>query len=155
VRAVPVDLARYLGALEERARLGLPAELVALARDHVAFVQSLARQRTLLERRFYVIVPAQAGSETERFVFPPWRRHSRLEAADADAARRQLTFRCEEAARQLTRCGLLAHRLDDTELAHLYLACWSPERARLQRFRQRLEDYTSLAVGAERREERG
>ena len=32
------------------------------------------------------------------------------------------------------------------ELAQLFLACWSPERARSQRFRQRLDDYTTLAV---------
>jgi len=33
-------------------------------------------------------------------------------------------------------------------LAQLYLACWSPERARAQRFRQQLDDYTTLAVRA-------
>jgi type II secretory pathway component PulM len=33
-------------------------------------------------------------------------------------------------------------------LAQLYLACWSPERARAQRFRQQLDEYTTLAVRA-------
>jgi hypothetical protein len=50
--------------------------------------------------------------------------------------------------RQLGRCGLTARRLADLELAQLYLACWSPERARAQRFRQQLDDYTTLAVRA-------
>ncbi|MBV9542830.1 MAG: hypothetical protein JOY61_00445, partial [Chloroflexi bacterium] len=58
------------------------------------------------------------------------------------------TFRCEEVARQLARCGLAVRRLSDLELAHLYLACWSPERARAQRIRRRLDDYTTLAVRA-------
>jgi hypothetical protein len=39
-------------------------------------------------------------------------------------------------------------RLGDLELAQLFLACWSPERARAQRFRQQLDDYTTLAVRA-------
>jgi hypothetical protein len=147
VRAVPVDLGRYVATLEERARQGLPGDLPSLAHDHAQFVQALARQRTLLERRFFVVVPSEARPNGG---FKRWRRgrtpHS-LEA-DEDAARRQLTFRCEDVARQLARCGLHVRRLADLELAQLYLACWSPERARAQRFRQRLDDYTTLAVRA-------
>jgi hypothetical protein len=50
-------------------------------------------------------------------------------------------------AHHLGRSGLTARRLGDVELAQLYMACWAPERARLQRVRQRLVDYTTLAVG--------
>src|SRR6266513_727870 len=60
VRATPVDLSRYVTALEERGRQLLDGQLAALAHDHAVFVQGLARQRTLLERRFYVVVPAEA-----------------------------------------------------------------------------------------------
>jgi hypothetical protein len=120
-----------------------------MAHDHAAFVQGLARQRTLLERRFYVVVPAENAPRVG------WSgRFGRGGGRTADdeprreAARRQLTFRCEDIRRQLARCGLGARRLGDLELAQLYLACWSPERARAQRFRQQLDDYTTLAVRA-------
>jgi hypothetical protein len=153
VRASPVDLSRYLSALEERGRQVLDGHLAELAHDHAAFVQGLARQRTLLERRFYVVVPAESGSATgwaARF----GRGSQRTDAEPRrEAARRQLTFRCEDVARQLARCGLTARRLGDLELAQLYLACWSPERARAQRFRQQLDDYTTLAVRAARKPE--
>jgi hypothetical protein len=146
VRAVPVELSRYLAAIDDRARHELPGELSALARDHASFVQGLARRRTLLERRFYVVVPAQpAASGRAAMSWLPGRGW-RAEPLEAEAARRQLTFRCEEVARQLGRCGLAARRLGDLELAQLMLGCWSPERARSQRFRQRLDDYTTLAV---------
>jgi hypothetical protein len=150
VRTVPVDLGRYLGGLEERAGRELPVELAGLARDHAAFVQRLARQRTLLERRFYIVVPAQSELASRR---PTWLTRSRRgdEVSEADAARRQLTFRCDEVARQLGRCGLGARRLGDLELAELYLACWAPERARVQRFHQQLDDYTAFAVRGARR----
>jgi hypothetical protein len=147
VRASPVDLSRYVANLEERGRESLDGQLAALAHDHAAFVQGLARQRTLLERRFYVVVPA------ENLVRTGWgSRFGRgRDAADRaeprrDAARRQLTFRCDDLARQLARCGLSVRRLGDLELAQLYLACWSPERARAQRFRQQLDDYSTLAL---------
>jgi hypothetical protein len=145
VRATPVDLGRYLATLEERAGQGLPGELAMLARDHASFVQGLARQRTLLERRAYVVIPAQAAPVDR---WPSWlpARRRPADGPHREAARRQLTFRCEEIGRQLARCGLVARRLGDLELAQLYLACWSPERARAQRFRQRLDDYTLLAV---------
>jgi hypothetical protein len=148
VRASPVDLTRYFSTLEEHGRQMPDGQLADLAHDHAVFVQGLARQRTLLERRFYVVVPSEsapAAAWIRRF-----RRGAQSDEAEPrrEAAHRQLTFRCEDIARQLARCGLNAHRLGDLELAHLYLACWSPERARAQRFRQQLDDYTTLAVRA-------
>src|SRR5438128_4501948 len=59
VRATPVDLSRYVASLEERGRQLVDGQLAALAHDHAVYVQSLARQRTLLERRFYVVVPSE------------------------------------------------------------------------------------------------
>lgn len=147
VRASPIDLSSYVVAVEERGRHAGDQQLAELAHDHAMFVQQLARQRTLLERRFYLAVPAESALRTT------WR--SRLVArrgADQEprreAARHQLTFRCDEVARQLNRCGVAVRRLADLELAQLYLACWGPERSRLQRFRQELDDYSTLAVGA-------
>lgn len=146
VRASPVDLSRYLSTLEERGRHMVDGHLAELAHDHAAFVQGLARQRTLLERRFYVVVPAESASPAG------WASRFGRGGRTADdeprreAARRQLMFRCDDVSRQLARCGLTARRLRDLELAQLFLACWSPERARAQRFRQQLDDYTTLAV---------
>ncbi len=142
----PVQIVvRAAPSLEERARQTLPAALVGLAHDHAAFVQTLAHQRTLLERRFYVVVPAEPG---KRARWSRWRGgsgHAQL-AADTEAARRQLTYRCEAVAYQLGRCGVQVRRLADLELAQLYLTCWSPERGRAQRFRQQLDDYLTLTV---------
>jgi hypothetical protein len=147
VRSAPVDLMRYVAALEERARQALPGALATLAHDHAAFVQGLARQRTLVERRFYVVVPAEAtrrANWSTLFV----RRVGLRQAADVEAAERQLVQRCHDVALQLQRCGLSVRRLADLELAQLFLACWSPERGRAQRVRQRLDDYSTLALRA-------
>ncbi len=145
VRAAPVDLLRYVAALEERARSSLSGTLAALAHDHASFVQSLAQQRALLERRFYVVVPAESAKRTNLVLWRGRGSHGH-EAAESDAARRQLTYRCEEVGFQLARCGLQVRRLSDLELAQLFLSCWSPERGRAQRFRQQLDDYLTLSV---------
>ena len=132
VRVLPLDVDGYLLELDRRSRhLG----------DGLA---ELARSRTLLERRFYLVVPAQALVAERRGWWWPFGR--RVERLGPDAARRQLTFRCEELARQLARCGLAARRLSDVELAQLLCACWCPELARVQRLQRDLADYTALVV---------
>jgi hypothetical protein len=144
VRVLPVDVARYLEDLERRAR-GLPGPLADLALDHVAFLRRLARSRTLLERRFYVVVPAHPEPGGERW----WPFPSRPQRpTDEATTRRQLGHRCAEIERQLLRCGLSARRLADVELAQLLHACWCPDLARTQRLRQSLAEATALVVRA-------
>src|SRR5215471_16119029 len=62
VQVHPVDLSWYVARVEERAQ-ALSSGLVAIARDHAAYVQGLTRQRTLLERRIYVVVPWSSSAE--------------------------------------------------------------------------------------------
>jgi hypothetical protein len=152
VRVLPINLERYLTDLERRAAHELPEQLADLARDHAAFLRRLARNRTLLERRFYLIVPAGREAVGHRRGWPLVRRAA---APDPNAARRQLTVRCEEIARQLARCELSTRRLRSVELAQLYYACWCPELARTQRLHRELTEYTALVVQADGAKERG
>ncbi len=161
VQVHPVDLGWYVTRVEERAR-SLPAALVAIARDHAAFVQGLTRQRTLLERRIYVVMPWSGVTELRPAVngvsllrLLRRRRHGTAASDDQlfrqETISRQLTDRCEVIGRQLGRAGLRTTRLDDLGLAQLYHASWAPEVARTQRLRRELADYTALVVGAEPR----
>jgi len=134
----PVDLEPRLAAFLREA----PPELADLTRDHADFLRRLCRERTLLERRYYVAVP---GPE----------RSGRVKDEEWDArVRRDLTGRCDQLLTLLADCGLVAHRLGDTELAELYYARWAPDYARRQRIRQSLADWTALAVGGEQRKVR-
>ena len=133
VRVLPIDLERYLAELERRAAArGCRSTLAELARDHVAFLRRLARNRTLLERRFYVVVPADGASAARS---PP-----RLAASAAGAARRSTPRRGAAAAHRPLRGGRPPAgplRADapgawaSAELAQLYHACWCPELARV------------------------
>lgn len=142
---LPVDVAAYLDELEHRARQ-LAGSLADLAYDHLAFVRRLARSRTLLERRFYVVVPARSEAMSRVWSWPFRARTNRL--ADEATARHQLTHRCAEVERQLGRCGLAARRLADEELAAILHECWCADQARTQRLGQPLADMTVLVVQA-------
>jgi hypothetical protein len=133
VRVAPVDLTPTLEDLERHARHDLPAPLAELANDQAAFLRRLMRQRTLLERRFYLVVPADAGPARVR---RRWARGHRPAGHSSPATREQLASRCGEIVRQLGRCGIAARRLGDLELLQLYYACWCPELARVQRLRR-------------------
>src|SRR5216683_4100910 len=160
VQVHPVDLGWYVTRVEERAR-SLSAALVVIARDHAAFVQGLTRQRTLLERRIYVVLPWSNATElrpaaSRVSLLRLLRRRRGTAGSDDQLFRqetiiRQLTDRCEVIGRQLGRAGLRTTRLDDLGLAQLYHASWAPEVARTQRLRRELADYTALVVGAEPR----
>jgi hypothetical protein len=160
VRVHPVDLSWYAARVEERARALSPA-LIAIARDHAAYVQGLTRQRSLFERRVFIVLPWSspvdagnkldgAGSSLLRFL---GRRGSRANAethaVQEEMISRQLTDRCDVIGRQLSRAGMRATRLDDLGLAQLYHVSWAPEVSRTQRLRRELADYTALVVGAD------
>jgi len=158
VRVFPVDLSWYVDRVEERAR-ALPPGLVAVARDHAVFVQGIVRDRTLLERGIYIVVPwstreaaARRGLTSAILALIGRLRGKRGGRAVVDeqqsyeAIVRRLDDRCDEASRQLGRAGVRTTRLDDLALAQLFRACWAPEQARTQRLRRELSEYTTLVV---------
>jgi hypothetical protein len=147
VRVLPIDVDRFLAEIEDRAREVLPEPLAALARDYCAFVRRLARHRTLLERRYYLVVPAPDLPRPGKRGFGLFGRPPSLRRDD-DAIATQLAFRCEEVARQLGRCGLSVRRLSGDEIAELLYRCACDELARVQRLGQELGDYTTLVVRA-------
>ena len=124
VRVVPTDVERYLAGLRGARRES--DMLRRLALDHEAFVRRIARKRTLLDRRFYVVVPAggdrgtaSGGPAWHRM---PWRRESQPERRQDDLARsrRTLSFRCAEVMRGLGSFGVPARRLGGDELVALW-----------------------------------
>ena len=126
VRVVPADVEGYLAGLGEA---GPGTEMLRrLRRDHESFVRRIARERTLVDRRFHVVVPAGADGAREPGR-PAWRdllRPRRRVAAAGDRrddlarARRTLAFRCGEVERGLGSFGVACRRLRGEELAALW-----------------------------------
>ena len=130
------------------------ATLCHLAADHAVFVRHLARHHTLLERHFYVIIPADvtphsrsdtlpATTDTRspgsrsvlgralRGVLPAARRAREVAEASArfDAIAQRLDLRVGEVVRHLARFGVEARRLEGDQLVALYYSCLSPNTA--------------------------
>ena len=122
VRILPTDVEAYLAGLRERLGGRGGEALRRLALDHESFVRRLARERTLLERRFYVVIPAGLeGVFERRGIRWPWQATPDVRQ-NLEAAARQLGFRCEELAQALASFGVATRRLSSEELAHLWNA---------------------------------
>jgi hypothetical protein len=105
----------------------MSAALARLALDHETFVRRLARERTLLDRRFYLVVPAgdadpEPGATAMRSW--PWRRAApaRTPVQRAALVVHQLAARCEQVAQGLAALGLSVRRLTEAELVALWSA---------------------------------
>jgi len=121
VRVLPTDVEAYLaGVREQFSRRGGEA-LRRLALDHEAFVRRLGRERTLLERRFYIVLPAGLEGAFERRGFRwPWQGTRSNVRHNLDAAARQLAFRCQELTQALASFGVAARRLTTEEMVQLW-----------------------------------
>jgi len=123
VRILPTDVEPYLTALRGQTSARSAETLRRLALDHEAFVRRLARERTLLERRFYVVVPAGLeGAFERRGLRWPWQGRPTGHRQGLEAAREQLTFRCQEIVQGLGGFGVTARRLGSDELVQLWSA---------------------------------
>ena len=133
VLAEPTDLAEYAARLELRAR-ALPPHLAREALADAAWARQVGPQLGLLERRGYLVVPAESVPSANlagRFGSAPPRLVRWLGprgALDEASARQALDTRCTELIQRLERGGVLAQRLGDVALARLFHACWSRRR---------------------------
>lgn len=120
-RILPTDVEAYLAGLRERSGGRGTETLHRLALDHETFVRRLARERTLLERRFYVVVPAGLEGTFERKgIRWPWQTVTGSARHTLEAATRQLNFRAYELIQAMASFGVTTRRLGSRELTSLW-----------------------------------
>ncbi len=122
-----------------------------LAEDEAQYVLDLAAHKTLLERRFYLVLPADEQSAFESSAtngsglllsqsllpgvgflsFPGrGRRRQAAQTRTEERAARILDLRAQNVARELSRIGLETRRLVGAELATVYYQSVAPDAAR-------------------------
>ena len=152
MRVLPLNLAPYLrlltppaqvlASLTQRGENGAAPAIDAetalavwreLAASQLALLRSLAANRTLLERHFYVVVPAdqvlsKEGGALEALGFARKKKRKRR-AAEFERAHQQLNLRVSEITRQFSDMGLVCRRLSDKEQIRLSHSCLTPRKA--------------------------
>src|SRR6266849_6338480 len=133
VRVLPLNLASYLAHLADTPPREQQGIREALAGSHEQLMQQISRERTLLERHCYIILPANLDDDAPttlgqlfRQALWPFGRKRRMQRAQEEAfeqARVLLATRTREITRQLGKMGLHVHRLHEQELIALYHSC--------------------------------
>jgi hypothetical protein len=111
----------------------LPSPWRELAEAQATFVRERAGKRSLLQRHVYLIVPAeeaQASLPSSSFFLPGIKRRKQLPATTFAEAQHTLQVRVAAITRQCEHLGLVAHRLEDRDLMHLYARCLLPNEER-------------------------
>jgi hypothetical protein len=133
VRSQQLDLQPYVQSVLDSSTNIQHGTWRELAQSHAQYVRELAARRTLLEHRFYLIIPSDQGSDVKQHaltgLLPFGNKKARSSTETLEKAQQQLDLRTEVISQQLTSLGLQCRRLAGYELAALYYSCLTPDRA--------------------------
>lgn len=152
VRILPTDVEPYLDGFRDNPTSRGSEAIRRLALEHETFVRRLTRERTLLERRFYIVVPAGEADSSDGVQFRlPWKRDSsRGEGQEFEVAAGRLAARCQEIAQGLAGFGVSSRRLENNELADLWADCLGSQVSHLSPSRGALDQPVIVAMGKRR-----
>jgi hypothetical protein len=138
MRVLPLNLAPFLRLLTPPAHAPKQVETALavwreMAGSLLALLRRMASERMLLERHFYLVIPADLAPAKEgevlAFMGLGGKKKRRLRAAGFERARQQLTLRVSEVTRQFADMGLVCRRLSDYEQLRLSQSCLLPRKA--------------------------
>src|SRR5216110_2877172 len=127
VRVSRLDLNTYLHSLA-CARDVAEETWAKLALDHSAFVERLNQNKMLLERRFYVIIPANNLAIQRPFLPRLRKAKEHQEEQTWEEAEQQLQLRCELVAAALEQLGLHVRQLGSDDFIRLLDDCLGTQR---------------------------
>jgi type IV secretory pathway VirB4 component len=157
IRSQKVDITPYLDKLakirseQDNMLLGL------LIEDYVTFLEDIAQQTNIMDKKFYVVIqfPDQNeniksalrqskgffGGLTEMFS-PNKAPHVTIDEAQLEAAKTELRNRVQAVMQGLQQCGVQSLPLDTQEIIELFYSSYNPDTAT----RQQLKDYNELTA---------
>lgn len=147
------DATRYLRLLDEQIQKATSNRKANLIRRYQAFVSDLIRERNVLEKKFYVIIPAsptEMGLYTAQNVLPGKTQFditSIEKTVVLEKAANILEPRVDHLISQFNRLGLFARQLDTQEIIRNFYINYNPEAAEGQEI-TKSDNYTTPMVRA-------
>ncbi|MDQ3123962.1 MAG: hypothetical protein M3Q14_04760 [bacterium] len=157
VRSQKVDIRPYLEKLDKIRSEHDNMLLALLMEDYINFMNNIAMQTNIMDKRFYVVVPfIPAGLDAQKAVEasktfvnnlfgafrPAQEQRVTINEADLEAAKAELRNRVQAALAGLLQCGIQGLPLDTQELIELYYDAYNPDTAT----RQQLKNFNDLTA---------
>lgn len=147
------DATRYLRLLENQAKQAKSREKAKLIEEYREFVANLIRERNVLEKKFFVVIPTNAGEMglyTAESVLPgktKFNINNFEKTILIEKASTILDPRRDHLIAQFNRIGLFARQLDTQEIIQNFYVNYNPESTEGQEVTNS-ESYTTPMVRA-------
>jgi len=155
VRSQKVDIRPYLERLDKIRQEHDNMLLALLMEDYLNFIEALAMQTNIMDKKFYVVIPyfptvdiQKALTQSKNFfsglqsLFRPKEQHVTINEQDLVKAKDELRNRIQSVLGGLQQCGIQGLPLDTQELIELYYDTYNPDTAT----RQQLKNFNDLSV---------
>jgi len=155
IRSQKVDIRPYLERLNKIRQEHDNMLLALLMEDYLGFVDNLALQTNIMDKKFYVVIPyfptldvQKALTQSKNFfsglkgLFKNQEQHVVINEQDLNTAKDELRNRVQASLAGLQQCGIQGLPLDTQELIELYYDTYNPDTAT----RQQLKNFNDLTA---------
>ncbi len=155
IRSQKVDLQPYITKLDKIRTEHDNMLLAMLMEDYINYIDQLAQQTNIMDKKFYIVVPyqpvvdvQQALSQSKNFLsgvkalFVNKEQHVTINEADLEKAKTELRNRVQAVLAGLMQCGVQGLPLDTQELIELYYDTYNPDTAT----RQQLKNFDDMTA---------
>jgi hypothetical protein len=155
LRSQKVDLQPYIDKLDKIRTEHDNMLLALLMDDYINYIDSLAQQTNIMDKKFYVVIPyfstpdvQKALTQSKNFfsglgsMFSSKEKHVTINESDLEKAKTELRNRVQSVLGGLLQCGVQGLPLDTQELIELYYDSYNPDTAT----RQQLKNFNDLTA---------
>lgn len=155
IRSQKVDLQPYIEKLDKIRTEHDNMLLALLMDDYINYIDQLAQQTNIMDKRFYVVIPyfpvldvQKALTQSKNFLtgltqlFSSKEGHVVINEADLEKAKTELRNRVQAVLSGLQQCNIQGLPLDTQELIELYYDTYNPDTAT----RQQLKNFNDLTA---------
>jgi hypothetical protein len=155
VRSQKVDLEPYIEKLDKIRTEHDNMLLALLMDDYISYIDQLARQTNIMDKKFYLVIPyfpvittQKALTQSKNFftglsqIFSTHENHVVINEADLEKAKAELRNRVQAVLAGLQQSGIQGLPLDTQELIELYYDTYNPDTAT----RQQLKNFNDLTA---------
>jgi type IV secretory pathway VirB4 component len=152
VRSQKVDLRQYIEKLDKIRSEHDNMLLALLMEDYITFMEDLALQTNIMDKKFYVVIPFFKELDTQKAVqasksffsnaFGKKEQVVVINEQDLETAKTELRNRVQAVMAGLQQCGVNSLPLDTQELIELYYDAYNPDTAT----RQKLKNFPDMTA---------
>lgn len=156
IRSKRLDITKYVEKLVRHEQKITDPLFKRQAESYRKFVQETIKSNEVLDKNFYVVIPARNGVNIEstkgpfEFLYKLFSNKSKRISFNTDTVLKkasvELAPKVDHLVKEFNRIGIKAKQMTTQELVELYFDIYNPSSSQGQRIRTNIEDYKTAIV---------